>query len=174
MMPSLQLSPAGDKLSTDLSATHRAAQLLAESVTQLLESEQYKAALQFKTKFYRYSFNNCWLIYVQCPTATYIAGYKTWQQLRRQVNKGEKVISILAPIIKKVEDNGEEVKRLIGFRTASVFDIAQTSGSEVPEVPKPQLLVGDSEQIQQTLTKLETFAEAKGFPITYEAMKAMP
>ena len=170
-MPSPTLSTAGDKLSTGSLATHKAAQLLAESVTKLLESDQYKAALQFKTKFYRYSFNNCWLIYVQCPTATYIAGYKTWQQLGRQVNKGEKAISILAPIIKKVEENGEEVKRLVGFRTASVFDIGQTSGTEVPEIPKPQLLEGDSEQIQEVLTRLETFAEAKGFPVSYENLQ---
>jgi len=103
--------------------TTKAAQLLADNVTRLMNSDTFKAALEFKTKFYRYSFNNSLLIYVQCPEATFVAGYRRWQQLGRQVRKGEKAINILAPILKKVEEDGKEEKRLVGFRSASIFDI---------------------------------------------------
>jgi antirestriction protein ArdC len=151
--------------SAPTTATHKAAQLLAENVRALLNSESYQTALRFKSRFYRYSFNNCLLISLQCPTATQVAGYRTWQQLGRQVKKGEKAIAILAPILKKVEVDGQEVEKLIGFRTAHVFDISQTEGEELPEVPRPQLLSGRSEAITRTLKSLEAFATHEGYSV---------
>jgi len=35
---------------------------------------------------------------VQCPEATQVAGSRKWQELGRQVRKGEKSIRILAPM----------------------------------------------------------------------------
>ena len=119
MMPPLTSPKSRD------SKTSKAAKLLAENVARLMNSDTFKAALKFKARFHRYSFNNCFLIQLQCPEATYVAGYKRWQSLSRQVRKGEKAISILAPIIKTVEEEGEAVKRLVGFKTASVFEIPQ-------------------------------------------------
>ncbi len=162
------------------SNTNKAAELLAENVARLMDSETFKEALKFKSRFYRYSFNNCLLIYLQCPTATYVAGYKTWQQLGRQVRKGEKGISILAPIVKKLETGaqGEGVgkgdgvqKRLVGFKSASVFDVQQTDGEPVPELPRPERLTGDSTGIQLTLKALETYATERGFPVRREALQ---
>lgn len=72
-------------MTTPLSPTHKAAQLLAENVQALLNSDSYKAALRFKSRFHRYSFNNCLLISLQYPTATHVAGYKTW--VRREVHR---------------------------------------------------------------------------------------
>ena len=40
------------------------------------------------------------------PTATKVAGYRTWQKLGRHVKKGEKGISIFAPV--KVKKKNEE------------------------------------------------------------------
>lgn len=162
-MPPLSSSPTE-------SQTHKAAQLLAENVQALLDSESYKAALKFKSKFYRYSFNNCLLISLQCPTATQVAGYKTWQQLGRQVRKGEQAIAILAPIVKKVEEDGQEVQKLIGFKTANVFDISQTDGDDLPELPKPELLTGNDESVQHTLRSLEFFAAEQGYPVERKAI----
>ena len=151
--------------------TTKAAKLLAENVTRLMNSDTFKEALKFRTKFYRYSFNNSFLIYIQCPEATYVAGYRKWQQLGRQVRKGEKAISILAPIIKKVEEEGKEEKRPVGFRTASVFDLSQTDGDELPELPQPERLTEDSDAIRTTIQRLETYATEQGFPVQRKAIE---
>jgi hypothetical protein len=50
-----------------------------------MNSESYKRALEFRSKFHRYSFGNCWLIYHQYPTATYVAGFRRWLELGRYV-----------------------------------------------------------------------------------------
>ena len=131
---------------------HRAAKLMADSVTELMNAEQYKAALKLKRKFHHYSLNNCWLIALQFPTATQVAGYKRWQELGRQVKKGEKSIAILAPLIKRDKETDE--RKVIGFRTASVFDLYQTEGPELPSLPKPQLLTEDSSLIQASIRAL--------------------
>ena len=70
---------------------------IEDKIQNLFASDQYAAYLKTAAKFHRYSLNNTILIYAQYPGASRIAGYKTWQQLGRQVKKGEKGIEILAP-----------------------------------------------------------------------------
>ena len=41
----------------------------------------------------------------------------------------------MAPIIKKIEDDEEEVEKLIGFKVVYVFDISQTDGDPLPGPP---------------------------------------
>ncbi|MDK1039656.1 MAG: ArdC family protein, partial [Actinomycetota bacterium] len=66
-----------------------------------------------------------------------VAGYRAWQELGRHVRKGERGLQILAPVIRKVtpDNEEEEEKRVVGFRVVHVFDIAQTDGEPLPEVP---------------------------------------
>jgi antirestriction protein ArdC len=150
----------------DSSKTNKAARLLAESVSQLMNSETYKAALQFRNKFHAYSMRNVWLIYTQCPTATYVAGYHRWLELGRHVRKGESGISILAPMTRKAKDDeGSDTKHIFGFKTATVFNLEQTDGDSLPELPTPQLLELDSEGIQQTLKALEHYAQTQDITI---------
>ena len=59
--------------------------------------------LCFQAQFYNYSFGNAMLIFSQNPNATYVKGYKAWNQLGRYVKKGSKGLAILAPCIRKVE-----------------------------------------------------------------------
>jgi antirestriction protein ArdC len=79
-------------------------------------------------KFRTYSFLNVLLILRACPTASRVAGYKTWQSFGRQVKQGEKGIMILAPMFRKQAQNPEEAKgtetsrRLSGFRPVYVWD----------------------------------------------------
>lgn len=80
---------------------------LETGLTQLLASERWCDYLQTQARFYSYSFNNVLLILEQCPSASQIAGYRTWQQLGRQVKKGEKAIQILAPIKRRIEEQEE-------------------------------------------------------------------
>jgi len=150
--------------------TNKAATLLAESVSKLMNSETYKKALTFRKKLYTYSFRNVWLIYCQNPEASLVAGYSKWKELGRQVKKGEKSLAILAPLIKKDQDTKE--KEVFGFRSANVFDVSQTDGPDLPELPKPQLLQQDSQQIQAAIKTLEQFANQRGNPVSYKDIKA--
>ena len=70
---------------------------LHAGVSAISTSEEWAAMLRFSSKLHNYSFNNQFLIYMQNPNATAVAGYKQWQKLGRQVRKGEKGLSILAP-----------------------------------------------------------------------------
>ena len=72
---------------------------LEQGVKEVFTSDRYKAYLDAMSKFYDYSANNCMLIVMQMPEATLVASYKRWQKdFNRHVKKGEKAISILAPI----------------------------------------------------------------------------
>jgi antirestriction protein ArdC len=98
--------------------------------------------LETASRFHTYSFRNQCLIAAQCPTATRVAGYQAWRQLGRWVRRGETGIVILAPITRRradVDADGDasddaERTRVHGFRSAYVFDIAQTDGDPLPTI----------------------------------------
>ena len=97
-------------------------------------SDHLTAILTTMGRFHRYSFHNICLIASQCPTATRVAGFHTWRTLGRFVRKGEKGIAILAPIAsRKRDDMDDDATRVVGFRAAHVFDVAQTDGDPLPE-----------------------------------------
>ncbi len=142
--------------------TSRAAQLLAESVTRLVQSEEYRAALTFRRRLSkRYSFRNVWLIYTQRPDATLVAGYRAWQEVGRQVKGRERAIFICAPLTRKEQ----EQTVVFGFHTALVFDVSQTKGESVPELPRPELLTAEGAAISDHRTRLEAFVRAQGVTV---------
>lgn len=117
---------------------------LERGVASLVDGDSWKAWLAVQSRFHRYSWNNTLLIMMQCPEATRVAGYRTWQGMGRQVRKGEKSIGILAPMFAKAKDaEGKDEKRLIGFRAVSVFDVSQTDGDPLP-TSGVALLEGDA------------------------------
>jgi hypothetical protein len=83
------------------------------------QSAMYRAWLSTMSRFYNYSFDNQILIWAQCPTATRVAGFHAWKDLGRSVNKGEKAIRILAPIIRKYEE--EKTGKVSKYRAWSHF-----------------------------------------------------
>lgn len=103
--------------------------------------------------FHKYSLKNTILIVLQKPKALetpLVAGYKHWNALGRQVNKGEKSIRILAPYLKRREDeNGDESFIVKGFFPVSVFHVSQTSTIDESEedlldtLGCPDLISGD-------------------------------
>ncbi len=111
---------------------------LEAATKELMSSEGWKRWLNTRAKFRQYSFNNQIMIAMQRPDATQVAGFKKWQELNRQVRKGEKAIGIFAPSIKKyteTDENGdEETRRVMRFRIVSVFDVSQTDGEPLPEL----------------------------------------
>lgn len=103
------------------------------------QSEALKLYLAAMSRFHRYSWGNCLLIWSQRPDATHVAGFHTWLRMRRYVRKGEKGIVILAPMVGKKKSSCEEPDedshaRLFGFRAAHVFDVSQTEGDPLPEL----------------------------------------
>ncbi len=70
---------------------------LAKAVDDVRASEAFRQYLAVQARFHRYSWHNSMLIAMQRPDATRVAGYKTWQSLKRQVCKGQRGITIFAP-----------------------------------------------------------------------------
>ncbi|KPV45760.1 ArdC-like ssDNA-binding domain-containing protein [Alicyclobacillus ferrooxydans] len=135
---------------------NEALERLEQGIASLLDTEQWKRYLMFQSRFHSYSFHNTLLIFVQKPDATMVAGFHRWKELGRFVRKGERGISILAPMFRtKCDDegmsgiepqpsSGEEEKRqiLYGFRPVYVFDVAQTDGEPIPTVDVPTIMNG--------------------------------
>jgi hypothetical protein len=113
-------------------------------------------------RFYHYSYFNAMLILIANPNATQVAGYNAWLKFHRYVKRGEKGIPILAPIIIKPKDEPDETrKKLVGFRTVYVFDISQTDGEPLPEMPdwkSPAML-------ESIHARLLDFASSKGITV---------
>ena len=116
----------------------KALEHLAESLRQG-QSDLLRNYLAAVAKFHRYSASNILLIVTQRPNATRVAGYQTWKKLHRQVTRGARGIVIFAPLVRRVADRNEcgvetERESLIGYRTAVVFDLADTSGEPLPSL----------------------------------------
>lgn len=140
-------------------------ELIESAARQLLSSEGWRRYAETRAAFHRYSANNCMLIAMQRPDATRVAGFRKWQELGRQVRKGEKSIRILAPHTFKVEDQDTgDVAERVYFRAVPVFDVAQTDGEPLPE-PPCEPLTGDSHA--DLLPRLERFAESIGWTVEY-------
>ena len=159
-------------------------------LAQALESGQSEVLSQYLStmaKFHTYSFGNILLIARQKPTASNVAGVRTWNSLGRFVKRGEKGIMILAPMVGRrnpdrnevateintdnAADERKPVQQLYGFRAVYVFDISQTEGKELPVLTEVH---GDVVGYQERLRKFvasqkiklyysEKIAPAKGY-----------
>jgi hypothetical protein len=131
------------------------------------ESEGLKTYLRVMSRFHRYSWGNCMMIYSQRPDATRIAGFHGWLRMRRYVRKGEKGIVILAPMVGRKKSDGElsedEQTRLFGFRAAHVFDVSQTDGEPLPEFA---IVNGDPKGY---IDRLKEFAARQNIIIEYDS-----
>lgn len=139
-------------------------QKIEDGVKETLESNRWRDFLEFAGNFHTYSFYNCWLIFQQLESATRVAGYRKWQQMGRQVRKGEKALKILYPRFRK-NDEGERV--LISFGVGNVFDISQTEGEEIPQICVP--LRGDDRGIYSYLASM---SEKIGYRIEVRPIRA--
>jgi len=128
-------------------------------------SEALTSYLKAIGRFHRYSLHNVMLIALQKPNASYVAGFRTWNELGRFVKKGEKGIMILAPIVRRKPDNSEDDEnnssRIAGFRAAYVFDVSQTDGQELPQIG---VVHGEPREYSDGLRK---FATAQNIAIEY-------
>ena len=143
---------------------------LSGLVDEAQASEEFQAWLDVQSRFHDYSYRNTLLIKQQCPEATQVAGYRTWQEeFDRHVKEGESAIWIWAPIIakrcpecenspsyhEKIDCEYDETppeewsKGLVGFRPVPVFDVSQTEGEPLPELDTAAS--GDGEELVSAL-----------------------
>ena len=103
------------------------------------DSDELNKFISFRRKhFYNYSLNNSLLIYKQMPGATFVTGYKKWQELGYKVKKGSKALSIMIPMIRKIEDKvtGKTESKIFGYKRGNVFDLSQVEATkEAIELP---------------------------------------
>ncbi|MCY7273044.1 MAG: ssDNA-binding domain-containing protein, partial [Phormidesmis sp. CAN_BIN44] len=78
---------------------------LEKGIEELLQSGKWQDYLRMQSRFHTYSYRNVVLILLQSPEAVQVAGFNAWKGLNRFVKKGEKGIGILAPLIRKSEEN---------------------------------------------------------------------
>ncbi len=124
--------------------------------------------LSVMARFPTYSFHNSLLIYVQCPAATRVAGYRKWQSFGRQVKQGEQGIAIFAPMVYRRKHEADQhdgdtpLERYVaGFRVVHVFDVSQTDGDPLPEFAEV------SGEPGSWLARLEEVAKCRGIALQY-------
>lgn len=111
------------------------------------QSQRLERYLDFTSRFHRYSVNNQILIFLQCPNATFVAGYRKWQDMGYQVERGQKGIRILAPRPYQVTDaETQEVKERISFASVSVFDVSHLVNTKENPLPLFFTPLGDDQQ----------------------------
>ncbi|PZD70611.1 hypothetical protein C1752_10461 [Acaryochloris thomasi RCC1774] len=139
---------------------------LEAGIAALATSGDWQEYLSFQSRFNQYSFRNIVMIREQMPEASRVAGYRVWQKMGRQVRKGEKGITIFAPVTRKIEDqeSGDSKRIISGFKTATVFDISQTDGEELPDICNP--IQGDD---QGLFNALRDFAHSKVFKTQFNS-----
>lgn len=149
---------------------------LEDGVKDLFTSDHYQNYLRTMGQFHHYSFNNTLLIALQKPDATLVAGYGAWQnKFHRQVRKGERGITVIAPVPVKVREEetqnptpddptsgkgkteDEKEKIHMYFRPVTVFDISQTEGEPLPSIGVEEL-TGNAEGYQSFMTAMNALS----------------
>jgi len=157
-------------------------------IEDLIRSGRWMEYLRFCSKFHRYTFFNTMLILLHRPTASKVAGIRTWNSLGRHVKQGEHGLDIFVPVFAKVKrakepeqpapalsggvqvlatdgDTGPQSEAagetLVGFKLGKVFDVSQTEGDPLP-ASITSLLQGDDCGLLQALT---AFAVSQGLEV---------
>jgi antirestriction protein ArdC len=150
----------------------QAKQLTEQALDKLIQaleagkSDTLKVYLATMSRFRRYSWGNVLLIAFQRPNASYVAGFNRWKELGRHVKKGEKGITILAPITvskQKENDTAEEQHVLVGVKPVQVFALDQTEGQPLPEFTK---MSGDP---KDHADRLRRYVAELDIPLEYSA-----
>ncbi len=132
---------------------------IEQGIKELFQSDKYAEYLRTMSRFHSYSVRNTILIHMQRPDATAVAGFNAWKnKFQRNVKKGEKGITILAPtpFKKKIEEKKldpvtkspmldhdgnvimeEKEVEIPLFRPVKVFDVSQTEGKPLPQLSSP-------------------------------------
>lgn len=153
--------------------------------------ETMKDFLLFKRQFPTYSMNNTFLIYQQNPQALGIGAFGYWKKQGYSVKRGEKGISIYAPIVHEMIVNregkfvtntknatpedlhlvqlGQYTKRttVAGFQKKTVFDITQTTAplEKYPKIVRDMYELNHLEQYRVQNMAINRFLEKNGIQL---------
>jgi len=138
----------------DSSRTKNNQELVKASIDALVKalesghSEALSSYLTAMAQFHNYSFQNILLIASQRPTATKVAGIRSWNELGRRVRRGEKGIMIFAPMIGYKRNTSEADQsqqgdartdrpepHLVGFRAVYVSMLARPKAQNCRNSP---------------------------------------
>lgn len=135
----------------------------------LRSSEGWQHFAKTRALLRGYSFNNTLLILAQRPDATSVASFRHWNELERQVRRGERSVRIWAPSVRRERDEatGDEKASIRTFVLVPVFDISQTDGPPRPGPPPVIPLAGDSHV--HLLAGLERHASKAGYVVERSA-----
>ncbi len=126
--------------------------------------------LAFRAHFHDYSLGNAVLVWCQRPSARHCMGYRAWQAHGRQVRKGERGLTILAPVTRKRDeaDGPDGDRAVVGYRAATVFDYEQTDAVDdsalVYTPPAPRLDADDPAGLAAALVAV---AEGIGYTVEH-------
>jgi hypothetical protein len=156
-----------------------ALEALHRKVGEVTTSDEWRAWLDVLAKFHAYSPLNIMWMWAQwearraddpsLPEFSQPAAFSAWKDLGRYVRKGEKALSVLAPIIVADRENlgpdGKPRTKCVGFRVKRrTFDVSQTEGADLPENPAmPTLLTGEADPL--LWAALVAHAESLGFSV---------
>ncbi len=125
---------------------------LAAEVDATRRSDGFREVLRTASRFWEYSPFNQFLIVLQRPGATRVAGRKGWEAMGRRIRRGERPIAILAPTSNRRS-----------FLFVPVFDLAQTRGRRLATFR------ATSHRATRHVRSLERAAAALGIEVTYVA-----
>jgi len=103
-----------------------------------------------------------------------VAGYRKWQELGRQVRKGEKGIAILVPHkrrLRRDQDESEErrenepqqsITTVASFGVSWVYDHAQTDGTPLAQPPAVETVDGASDTGMRLYVDLLDYLDVHG------------
>lgn len=162
----------GDRPTRDdrLAAAHA---VLARGIAGVRTDPAAMAAfLAFRARFREYSTNNALLIFMQRPTARYCMGFRTWTKHGRRVRRGERGLTVFAPILAKktaadiATGTDPDARRVVGYRTAVTFCYEQTEPLSADALaytpPTPRLGTDAPEDL---VRRLETVAVSIGYTV---------
>ena len=145
----------------------RTIEQLAQETDAARQSQLFRDYLRTSAAFWDYSWHNQMLIWRQRPDASFVGGFNTWLKCGRYVRKGEKGIAILAPMFfkdrRQTADGSEDEMKRIWFKVVYVFDIAQTEGTPLPELPTKSV----GERGEDMLNRLLWFARSRGITVRF-------
>lgn len=133
-----------------------------------MSDDQYLKIIEGMATFHNYSFSNKLILAFQ--DCSQVASFKKWRELGRNVKKGEKAKTILAPTSRKIkttDEAGEEIEtyQITGFKMVPVFDISQTEGDDIKRgmTTKSEISIN---HVLKSAQSLGTIVEKKPLEIT--------
>lgn len=122
--------------------TKQLADTLKQEVSEYRKSDLFKNYLDFLSKTYNYSSRNVRFLLKQKRDIGVVASFTKWKALGYNIKKGSKSYKVFMPIIAKkyadgkpvLDDNGEHIKAVVGYKLGSVFEDSQLV--EYDKLPK--------------------------------------